>query len=425
MGFVYRRGRKLWIQYKGAQGERERHPTPFYVGDERRARALLRRVESKIAAGREVDDFAGPVTVKRFSDRWLDERKTLVSDWKTDDSRLRNHILPRLGLLKLEEVRPRHLISLVRHLRVDKQLAPKTVRSVYAVIRALFRDAVRAELIDASPCVLTSRDLGPCVDKDPEWRATAIFTRAELETLISDERLPGDRRVLYALLGIGGLRHGEAAGLRWRHYEPDLAPLGRLSIVTSYDKGRTKTGRARYLPVHPVLAAILAQWKLEGWPALFGRTPEPDDLVIPFPPGGKMKAGSMRKAHNSWLALQKDLDDLELRRRRVHDLRRTMISLSRMDGARASILKVCTHGAGKKAIMDAYTTFPWNTLCAEVGKLNVKRQSRGEVVRLPVAACGEGLGTVGGPFFGAVDKKGHDSAALSASPTGFEPVSPA
>ena len=63
-----------------------------------------------------------------------------------------------------------------------------------------------------------------------------------------------DRRMMYALEGIGMLRHGEAAGLRWRHYEPDADPLGRLTIATSYDKGRTKTKHTRYVPVHETLA---------------------------------------------------------------------------------------------------------------------------------------------------------------------------
>jgi integrase len=50
---------------------------------------------------------------------------------------------------------------------------------------------------------------------------------------------------------IAGLRHGEAAGLRWRHHDPDLEPLGRLLVATSYDTGRTKTDVTRRVPVHP------------------------------------------------------------------------------------------------------------------------------------------------------------------------------
>ena len=53
------------------------------------------------------------------------------------------------------------------------------------------------------------------MDKDPEWRSTAVFTREEVEPLLSDTRLPEDRRVLYAFLFLTVMRIGEAVALRW------------------------------------------------------------------------------------------------------------------------------------------------------------------------------------------------------------------
>ncbi len=62
------------------------------------------------------------------------------------------------------------------------------------------------------------------------------------------------------------------------------------------------------------------------------------------------------------------------RHRRGHDLRRTMISLARTNGARKDIL---------------YTTFSWDALCAEVAKLKVQRHERRQLVRLPLTASAE------------------------------------
>jgi len=429
MGSVYRRGNKLWIKYRGADGEIRRHTTPFAVGDERKARALLRRTEGKIAAALDAGE-TGPLTVAEWTKRWIEERKALVVDWQNDQGRLEHHVLPELGPLELEAVRPRHLIALFRRLRIEAKIAPKTIRSVYGVVRSLFRDAVRSELMEATPCVLTRQDLGPAADKDPEWRAHAVFTRAELETLIADERIATDHAVLYALEGLAGLRHGEAAGLRWRHLESDAKPLGRLTIATSYDRGRTKTSTPRLVPVHPTLAAVLAAWKLEGWPKAFGRAPKPDDLVLPAVPGGKAPVGSIRKPFNSWLALQVDLDNLELRRRRQHDLRRTFITLARADGARADILRVITHGPPRDMI-DLYTTWPWSSLCAEVSKLNVRRRGIAEVAEAKRAAVA-GAQTVPSCAQRRIDRvrghsAGHSRAGMAmmmgasvASPTGFE-----
>jgi integrase len=428
MGHIYARGNTLWLCYRGVDGKRRRHPTDFKIGEEAKAGALLRRTEQKIAAERALAfPDAVPPTVKVWADRWLEERKALVAGWKTDKGRVERHILPELGPLHLVDVRPRHLIALVRGLRSKGKLAPKTIRSVYACLCAMFRDAVRAELLDTSPCVLTRQDLGPASDKNPEWRPTAIYSRAELETLTSDERIPADRRVLCALEGVAALRHGEAAGLRWRHYEADAEPLGRLGVSTSYDKGRTKTSRPRQMPVHPTLAAILAEWRLEGWPAMFGRKPDPDDLILPVAPGGKATAGEMRKPQNSWLALQRDLDDLGMRRRRAHDLRRTFISLARADGARPDILKTCTHGPSGQMI-DLYTSLEWPVLCAEVSKLRVRRRVAAEVVQLSAAGGGPGrrVWPQGQPQASHSGQEVPGTiAAFLASPTGFEPVSPA
>src|SRR5262245_49869819 len=105
------------------------------------------------------------------------------------------------------------------------------------------------------------------VDKDPEWRTSATFTTREVEQLISDPRIPVERRVQYALKAIAGLRHGEVAGLSWRHYDPTLEPLGRLVIATSYDTGRTKTEVTRRF-THTTKGDVVWGYTRAQWPAL-------------------------------------------------------------------------------------------------------------------------------------------------------------
>jgi integrase len=125
------------------------------------------------------------------------------------------------------------------------------------------------------------------VDKDPEWRALAIHTRDELETMISDERICEWHRVFWAILFLTGVRFGEAAARRWRHYQYDLKPLGCLVVNTSWNselnkEKETKTKQPRDVPVHPLLAEILADWRANGWPRVMGRLPTDDDLIVPF-----------------------------------------------------------------------------------------------------------------------------------------------
>ena len=84
------------------------------------------------------------------------------------------------------------------------------------------------------------------------------------------------------------------------------------------------------MPVHPVLAAMLAEWRLA------------------------------------------DCDAVGLRNRRVHDLRRTGITLAREDAADKDVLRFCTHG-GPEDIMDVYPSLGWSKLCAQVSLIDIER----------------------------------------------------
>ncbi len=80
------------------------------------------------------------------------------------------------------------------------------------------------------------------------------------------------------------------------------APLGRLLVATSYstEKRRTKstkTETVRYLPVHPVLASMLTEWRATGWAEMMGRKPTADDLILP-PPREHQKR--RRKERDNW-----------------------------------------------------------------------------------------------------------------------------
>jgi hypothetical protein len=65
-------------------------------------------------------------------------------------------------------------------------------------------------------------------------------------------------------------------------------PLGKLFVAKSYNTRRnvektTKTDAVKHVPVHPVLAAMLAEWKLGGWAEMVGYAPGPGDLIVPLP----------------------------------------------------------------------------------------------------------------------------------------------
>jgi len=396
MGCVYARTQALWLKYKDEHGHWKYTATGFRVGQEKQARELLARVENLVEAGI-CHASDGPLTVRRWAEIWIKEQRERGVETVGDyEARLRDHVLPVIGTMRLDQVRVSHIAALVAALKNKRKkrsrnyerLAPKTIRHIYFAAHSLFERAVRRDLIASNPCRLERGELPAKIDKDPGWRPTAIYRREEVEVLISAPAIPEWRRVFYAMLFLTGARFGEISARRWRDYIADETPLGRLIVSSSFQsktkrEKSTKTGQTREVPVHPTLAAILAEWKLGGWERAMGRRPTENDLIVPFPVDGEhLDVQVMRRR------LRKDLIALGYRTRRQHDTRRTFISLCLSDGARKEILQWVTHGRPRADQMDDYTTLLWAPRCEEVAKLKISlRALASEAV---ACAVGEG-----------------------------------
>lgn len=381
-GSVYRRADSpfLWIAYYDANGARV--PVSTETTDEETAAKLLATINRQVKAEQEsglTGPDLGPITVERYARRWIKDRRDRdIASTDDDETRLK-HTLPLLGELALSEVRPRHVLKAIRKFEAMKdkegkpKFAPRTILHIYGVLRVMFADAVREELISATPCVLSAkrRELPKKRDKDLTWRQKAVYVRDEVVQLITSHNIPEHRRVLYALLNMTGMRINEVTPRRFGHYEPDLRPLGKLLVASCYDvkrkveKPATKTGVVREVPVHPALARILHAWQTEGWARCYGRPPTPEDFIIPG------MDGEILNSTMAYKRLVEDLAQLGLRHRRQHDTRRTFISLAREDGAQKDLLRWVTHGPEGEDIVDAYTTPSWPVLCEQVACLKL------------------------------------------------------
>jgi integrase len=410
MGTVYARGKKLWIGFN--RGDKYVYKaTGYVVGQELLAKKALAEVEALVRAG----EYRGPQkTFGEYATEWARRRieKARHTNAKLDARAVERHLVGAeldvagrrvvFGELELREVRLQHIRAFLEALELKNvgtvkepdHLAPRTRRSLYSLVHRIFRDAEREELVDKSPCQLERHEWPQLVDKDISWRAGAVFTLAELERLVSDAGVPLDRRVFYAVAFLGGLREGEIAALRWSAYDPTRQPLGALQVHASYTRRNRrekapKSKLPREVPVHPVIAALLAEWRLSGWRELFGRQPTAQDLLVPNRAGAYV---TDLNVSDNW---SRDLARLGLRHRRFHDARRTFVSLARAGGA-GGLLKWISHGPTKNEMQDVYTTPPWEALCREV--LCIGAQLRGAAALLPLSAAvnGRGRGPGGG-----------------------------
>jgi integrase len=374
MGSIYERkdSPNLWWSYTGPAGQRVSRRSPYKPGQERVARRALQKIEAAIGSAKVEPDGSDIPTLTEYAERWIAGRKSHGIRNHAEEARhLRLHVLPRLGELPVTGVTRAHVKDLLALWRkADK--APRTIRNFLSTLRSLFNDLIDDEIVDANPCDVHRKHLGRAGDKDPEWRATALYQRDELVQLISDPRLPTDRRVLYAIAFLTGSRLGEVAGLCWRHLLTD-EPLNKLLIAHSYDHG-TKNETPREVPVHPLLALVLEHWRREGYEREIGWSPQPNDMIVPSPRsrGGNgahkhRAAGTMRTKNQVGKRFTRDLEILDIPHRRFHDSRRTFISLAQADGAQREHLLPVTHTSTRdRAAFDLYTSIPWSTRCAAV-----------------------------------------------------------
>jgi integrase len=211
------------------------------------------------------------------------------------------------------------------------------------------------------------------------------YRHHEAVALMTDLRIPADRRILNTLQALTGMRIGEACGRRWRDYDRETPGLGAIHVWSQYDDRPLKTGRAshekaRFVPVHPVLAKALAGWRLGGFVEVYGRPPSGDDFIVPD--AATMGARTQNKAGKGHRG-DAELLGIYVPGRLTHGLRRWFISTCRNASARKEVVELMTHNA-KGEVIDAYTSWEWSTLCGELAKLEVDLNPANPIV-LPVA----------------------------------------
>jgi integrase len=199
-----------------------------------------------------------------------------------DEVVLRKHFLPALGSRPIALITPLDIRRVVD--AMAESLAPATVRTNYAVLKAVLNAAVEADLIVKSPCRGIRLPAGRKQER-PEIRAQ------DLDRLAAFMR-PEYRPVVY-VAGVLGLRWSEIAGLRVRHLDflrrtltvtETIAEVsGRLQPATTKSAASRRT-----LSVPPFLMAMLAEHL-----AATGR-PGPDDLVFTAPAGGPLRVANFR-----------------------------------------------------------------------------------------------------------------------------------
>jgi integrase len=186
-------------------------------------------------------------------------------------SHIRNHILPAIGHMRLDQVKPLHIINMLNDMKRkdadDKPLSERTKQDSYLTIRNIFERAVEWQIIKNNPVKNVKK---PRVTEEKDL---IVYDEEEVESLFTSvENEPFHWRMFLTLILATGLRRSECLGLEWSKVDLDKGTVDITQVITKGRNGAVikgpkskKSKRLLSLPESVVeeLKFFQLQWKKE------------------------------------------------------------------------------------------------------------------------------------------------------------------
>lgn len=238
---------------------------PKWVGGfatEDEAKAARDEARVKARRGEYVDRNA--VSVGEYLDEWIEAHAVEIKPKTLKDYKyiIDRYVKPHIGGQKLQAVRPATITKLYRDLMAGggkngRQLSPRTIDYVHAVLRKAFRDAVEVDQVLASNPV--ERAKRP--RRTPAEPGT-VWTAEQLRTFLAVAR----QHRLFAFFHLAaytGARRGELLNLRWSDVDLDAREITITGSAAFIDgeriEGTTKTGRSRVVSIDAGTVRVLKE----------------------------------------------------------------------------------------------------------------------------------------------------------------------
>jgi integrase len=272
---------KVWFTEREGKGRWINGPTFPTKAQARNWRqdnqAAVRAGKLRPVSPTTVRDAGAALLVGMESGAILDRsgRKYKPSTRRSYEQALRLYVVPRLGHLRLGEVRRAHVQDFADGLRKDG-LSASTVTNKLDPLRVIFRRALHRDEISVDPTV------GLVLPQNTGRRSRVESPKRAIELIAA---LPESERALWATMIFAGLRRGEARALRASDLDLDA---GVLRVERGWDdeegavEGKTRAA-TRKVPLMGELRRELVRHKLwtgrSGADLLFGRAAD-----LPFVP---------------------------------------------------------------------------------------------------------------------------------------------
>ncbi|MGY5341729.1 tyrosine-type recombinase/integrase [Paenibacillus glucanolyticus] len=236
MANIQKRGENSWFftvyTGKGPSGKYGRKTKTITVTDE----ALLKTTKklqnylddeySKFRQEVEAGEYITPqrMTFDAFIKEWRSKYSIKHLEHKTRiayESHLKKRILPTFGHMKLEDIKPLHIVDFLESLEKDGGrgdnksggLSSGTIQINHRVLKNIFSRAVEWKIIKANPVMSVKKP--KVVNKE-----IIPYDEQEVSQLLQAlEKEPFHWRMMVTLALTTGMRRGELLGLEWKHID--------------------------------------------------------------------------------------------------------------------------------------------------------------------------------------------------------------
>lgn len=221
-GSIQKRGNNKYLLTvslgRGAKGKRLRYTQTIEAKNDKEAEKKLAEFLVSVEKGTYIEP--SKLTFFDFVQRWVRDyaKNTLApKTFHRYQEMLKSRIIPSLGHIMLESLKPTHLLEFYNNLREDGirtdgkkgGLAERTILHHHRLISAILSDAVEWQLIISNPANRV---------KPPKAKKKDISHYNEEQLFVLLQKLdsePINYRLMVYLAITGGLRRGEIMGLDW------------------------------------------------------------------------------------------------------------------------------------------------------------------------------------------------------------------
>lgn len=346
---------------------------------ERDAALALREVLTRVDKGTHVDP--SKVTLREYLvDEWLPARapgdpeagrghrgKVAIGTWTKYRTDLEAYVIPSVGHIRLQELRPDDLAALYDDLeqtggRAGRGLSAKSVVNVHGVIHKALTDAVRRGRV--------ARNVADAVERPRASRPrTEVWSVDQLRRFLDQVRQ--DRLyAMWLLFATTGMRRGEVLGLTWSDLDLDAGrarvewTLGPVDSRPTFKRRPKSEASERTMALDPATVEALRAWRrrqLEdrvmfgpGWRdrEVDWRGTEREGLVFTRPDGGLLNPERV----SAWFTVH--VRRAGLPRIRLHDVRHTYATAALANATGWHEVKVISQRLGHASVgitLDTYS----------------------------------------------------------------------